>query len=206
MLFPDFAQVLEAARNGDRAAIDRLVAELYPKVRELVHNSLATDLRRKRPWLTAMFSTGDVVQDVFCGVIRDLDDFHSVHDGAFVKYLATMVKNRLVDTVRFHQAHRRDVRRDRDQIDADVVAHAEDPASVAELEDELRAYARALATFPQREQVLLRERLSGAQTFRQLAELLGYGSEDAASRAFHAAQARLLLRLGRIEDGSKGRE
>ncbi|MEZ5966177.1 MAG: sigma-70 family RNA polymerase sigma factor [Planctomycetota bacterium] len=199
MLFPDFAEVLAAARAGDRAALDRLIAELYPKVRELVHASLATDLRRKRPWLTAMFSTGDVVQEVFCGVIRDLDGFHSVHDGAFVNYLATLVKNRLVDAVRFHQAMRRDVRRVGNPIDEDAMARGVDPLAAAELEDELRAYTRALATFPQHEQLLLRERLNGARTFKELADLLGFGSEDAARRAFHAAQARLLLRLGQLE-------
>lgn len=205
MLFPEFPKVLAAARQGDREALDRLIAQLYPAVRDLVHASLATDLRRKRPWLTALFSTGDVVQEVFCGVIRDLDDFHSAHEGAFVNYLATMVKNRLMDTVRFHQAMRRDVRRTTD-IEGDDLAARSDPLEVAELEDELRAYARALATFPQREQLLLRERLNGTQTFRELAELLGYSSEDAVRRAFHAAQARLLVRLGRYQEGNQGRE
>ena len=154
-----------------------------------------------------MFSTGDVVQEVFCGVIRDLDGFHSVHDGAFVKYLATMVKNRLVDAVRFHEAMRRDVRRTRDQVDDDAAAASEhaDPRAVAEREDQLRAYARVVATFPQREQVLLRERLYGNQTFKHLAEVLSYPSEDAARKAFHTAQARLLLRLRSLEEGPTGR-
>jgi RNA polymerase sigma factor (sigma-70 family) len=203
MLSPDFAQTLAAARKGDRAALDRLLAEVYPQVRELVHAALATDLRRRRPWLTAMFSTGDVVQEVFCGVIRDLDGFEGVHAGAFVRYLATMVKNRLVDAVRFHEARRRDVRRARDHVDPDSVGKPVDPSSLAEYQDELIAYTRALATFPQREQVLLRERLHGGQTFKDLASLLGYGSEDAARRAFHAAQARLLLRLGNLADGGR---
>lgn len=205
MLFPDFPEVWAAARSGDRAALDRLIRELYPKVRELVHASLSTDLRRRRPWLTAMFSTGDVVQEVFCGVIRSLETFTSEHDGAFVNFLATMVRNRLLDAVRFHEAMCRDVRRASDLSDEqDVPSGQDDPVAVAEREDDLRAFASVMASFPQRDQVLLQERWKGAQTFKQLAEMLGYASEDAARKAFHAVQARLLLRLRGAKAARRG--
>ena len=205
MLFPDFPQVLAAARSGDRAALDRLLTELYPKVRELVHASLSTDLRRRRPWLAAMFSTGDVVQDVFCGVIRGLDEFDSDYGGAFVNYLATMVKNRLLDAVRFHEAMCRDVRRASDSVDDRRDGSERDaPRRIAEHEDEIRAFTAVMASFPQREQLLLRERLSGTQTFKELAESLGYASEDAARKTFHSVQARLLIRLRAQNGGATG--
>lgn len=205
MLSADFNAVLAAVRAGDRAALDRMVTSLYPPVRALVHSSLETDLRRKRPWLTAMFSTGDVVQEVFLSVVRDLEDFQGTHEGAFVNYLATLVKNRLIDAVRFHEAMRRDVRRSSERVgEQEEAPPGAGPVDLVEREEQLRAYARAIAMFPQREQLLLRERLHGTQTFKELAEMLGYPSEDAARKAFHAAQARLLLRL-RAADASGDR-
>ena len=211
MLFPDFATVLAAARTGDRAALDRLLTELYPAVRELVHTSLATDLRRKRPWLTAMFSTGDVVQDVFCGVIRGLDDFHSVHDGAFVKYLATMVKNRLVDAVRFHEAARRDGRKQIEEPTAGLAEVAADgreatPTLAASLGERAGLVREALAELPERHRRLLELRLLEDATFPAIREALGYASDETARQAFHDAQARLLVKLrlrgfGRTQGG-----
>lgn len=201
----ELLRLLAAARSGDRSATERLTAELYPAVQALVHTSLASDLRRKRPWLSAMFSTGDVVQEVFLNVVRGFDGFHGTHEGALVAYLATLVKNRLVDAVRFHEAMCRDVRRTPVRVeDTDEPSRRDGPAEVAEREEQLRLFTQVLAKMPMREQLLLRERLHGSQTFQELADTLGYPSEDAARKAFHAVQARLLLRLRPMVDQRDG--
>ncbi|MEZ5964871.1 MAG: sigma-70 family RNA polymerase sigma factor [Planctomycetota bacterium] len=200
----DFHQLLAAARAGERSATERLIAELYPSVQSLVHTQLATDLRRKRPWLSAMFSTGDVVQEVFLNVIRGLDDFQGTHEAALVSYLATLVKNRLVDAVRFHEAMCRDVRRTPVRVEeTEHLASGEEPGDLAAREEQLRLFTQVVSGLPMREQLLLRERLHGGQTFPQLATSLGYPSEDAARKAFHAVQARLLLRLRPITERSR---
>ncbi len=189
--------LLTAARAGDRGAMDELFLRFYPSVRNMVHHSLATDLRRKRPWLAAMFSTGDVVQEVFQSVIRDMEHFDGESEGAFVAYLVTLIKNRLTDAIRFHEAMRRDSRRAPhagDSLD-DQAAESRDPAEIAAAEEQLRRYTRALATLGPRERTLLRERLHGTTTFAELAQQFGYPSEDAARKAFCAAQARLLLSI-----------
>ena len=175
--------LLTAARAGDRGAMDELFLRFYPSVRNMVHHSLATDLRRKRPWLAAMFSTGDVVQEVFQSVIRDMEHFDGESEGAFVAYLVTLIKNRLTDAIRFHEAMRRDSRRAPhagDSLD-DQAAESRDPAEIAAAEEQLRRY--------------IRERLHGTTTFAELAQQFGYPSEDAARKAFCAAQARLLLSI-----------
>ena len=195
----DFRALLARSARGEREALDSLLAAYYPTVQSMVHRALATDLRLKRPWLAAMFSTGDVVQEVFCGVVRDIDTFDGEDESAFVAYLATMVKNRLVDAIRFHEAVRRDQRRairlPDSEPDQDQDQDAVDPARAAALDEQVQRFLRVVNKFEPRERMLLRERLERGVAFRDLAEQLGYPSEDAARKAFYAAQAKLVWRL-----------
>lgn len=192
----DFDRRIEAVRRGDEAAINELFERYYATVRQIVHRGLADDLRRSRPWLGALFSTGDVVQEVFISVLRDLDTFSGDSEPQFVSFLATVTKSRLVDAVRFHEAMRRDRRRVGHTGDAsELVQPNMNPADAAVSAEELGRFCAALTNFPERERLLLRRRLDSGATFDQLAQDLGYPSADAARKAFHAAQARLATRL-----------
>ena len=192
----DFLVTLAAARQGESEALDELVVRFYPTVRHKVHLALAGDLRQHRPWLVSLFSTGDVVQEVFHDVVRDLESFQGETEPAFISYLTTVIKNRLIDAIRFHEAARRDRRRDDARIEgADFASPARSPSNRVEEVEELEHVARVLSSFPTRERHLLRERLEKASTFDELAEQLGYRTSDAARKAFYTAQARLLIRL-----------
>lgn len=193
---PDFRASLAAARAGEGWALDALAKRFYPTVERIVHHRLATDLRSSRPWLTARFSTGDVVQEVFQGVLRDLGAFAGDTEEAFVGYLAMVVRNRIIDAVRFHEADRRDGRRSTSTPDdLDFEAAVEDPARAVATREEVARLFEALQHFAPREQLLLRARIEGVASFSELAAQLGYGSESAARRAFYGAQARLTLLL-----------
>lgn len=192
-----FLGTLERARQGDKEALEALAERFYPVVQELVHQRLASDLRRSRPWLSARFSTGDVVHSVFEGVLWDLGAFAGKTEEAFVGYLATVVRNRILDSLRFHQAAQRDGRAGRPlEEDFDVEGAEGDPAEAAEQAESVARLLVALREFEPRVQHLLRARLEGLASFRELAEQLGYGSESAARRAFFDAQARLSVLLG----------
>ena len=86
----------------------------YPLVEQRVRRLLACDLRRGRPWLAAKVSTGDIVHEVFVSVLRDEQAIPTRSDQAIAAYLGRLVRNRLVDTLRHHQAARRDSRRTKD--------------------------------------------------------------------------------------------
>lgn len=192
-----FLETLENARSGDREALDVLANRFYPVVQELVHQRLATDLRRSRPWLSARFSTGDVVHSVFEGVLWDLGAFAGRTEEAFVGYLATVVRNRILDALRFHQAAQRDGRKGHPITgEFDIEGLEADPAEFAAAAEDSARLLAAIARFEPRVQHLLRARLEGLASFRELAEQLGYGSESAARRAFFEAQARLSIELG----------
>ena len=107
----DLAPLLAAARRDDAVAIDELFRRFYPRVQHLVHRDLSRDLRTKRPWLSSRFSTGDVVQEVFRKLLRNLNGIEADTEAAFCGYLSVVIRNRLLDAIRFHEAARRDGRR-----------------------------------------------------------------------------------------------
>lgn len=190
-----FRPTLAAAQGGDRGAQEELFRRFYPDVQRIVHRKLAGDVRKGRPWLAARFSTGDVVQEVFRGLLTDLRGFAGESEEAFVGYLAMMARNRLIDAVRFHQASRRDgrctVSKERDNVPGH---EAEPQLEAAELEEAL-LFRELIQTFPEREQLLLRGRTEQDLPFKDLAEQLGYASPGAARRAFYTAKAKLAIRL-----------
>lgn len=192
-----FPTLLEGARRKDPAALDELARRFYPGVERQVHHRLATDIRSRRPWLSARFSTGDVVQSVFEGVLLDLDAFAGTTEEAFVGYLTTVVRNRILDAVRFHEAAQRDGRRGVPLEGTGAGQGGEpDPAEAAITAERMTLLLATLEEFEPRLRHLLRARMEGLASFRELAEQLGYGSESAARRAYFDAQAKLALRLG----------
>jgi len=192
-----FSSLLERAKQKDASALDELAERFYPVVQALVHQRLAADMRRSRPWLAARFSTGDVVHSVFEGVLWDLGAFAGTTEEAFIGYLATVVRNRILDALRYHEAAQRDGRRIHSMsADFDAEGVEADPADAAISAEELGTLLAAMADFEPRVQHLLRARIEGLASFRELADQLGYGSESAARRAFFDAQAKLALRLG----------
>ncbi len=195
----EFHALIEQAARGVRAAQDEVFRRFYPSVRSMVHRALDRGLRANRPWLASAFSTGDVVQEVFMCVLRDLDDVEGRTEASFAGYLATLVKNRLIDAVRFHEAVRRDARRARVELGEDGLAQeSKGPGEKASAREEVDAFLAAVATLSARDRLLLRERLEHETAFADLATNLGFPSADAARKAFYVAQAKLVMRLRTI--------
>lgn len=200
-----FFETLERAKEGQRDARNELIEQFYPQVRNIVHRSLATDLRTNRPWLAARFSTGDVVQEVFRSVLDDLHAFEGQTEKSFAGYLSMLVRNRIIDAIRFHEADRRDGRLSGPSIEEqDHESGDELPSGQAERREQREILFTALESLPERDRLLVRARFEETASFKELAEQLGYGSESAARRAYHAAQARIAVRL--VRDKAKGED
>lgn len=174
----------------------------YFQINNRVHRLLDRDLRRGRPWLAAVLSTGDVVHEVFLGVVRDFESFRGRSEHAFVAYLARLVHNRLIDAVRHHEASRRDQRRvQRDVIDIHE-AQASPGSRLAGRED-ANLLASILLCLPARDRALLRGRLEDEESFQALARSLGYASADSARKMFRRIQARVLAMMQMAKEGRK---
>lgn len=79
-----------------------------------------------------------------------------------------------------------------------------DPAFVAMQAEQAREVEQAMAELEPRLRHLVRARIEGLASFRELAEQLGYGSESSARRAFFEAQSKLALRLSNLRSAGQG--
>ncbi|MBI1380248.1 MAG: sigma-70 family RNA polymerase sigma factor [Planctomycetaceae bacterium] len=196
-----FQTLIDRARRQDPDALGELVTRFYPRVEQQVHLSLARDARLGRPWLRARFSTGDVVQEVFRNVIQDLTTFSGTSEEGFCGWLATLVRNRIVDAIRLHEAGRRSGRAESPMLAGAAPlppSKATDPAAAAMQIEQAELVERALCELDPQTRHLVRARIEGLASFRELAEQLGYGSESGARRAFFEAQSKLALRLAAL--------
>jgi RNA polymerase sigma factor (sigma-70 family) len=189
--------LLAAAKSGSMPARAALVARFHARVAALVHAQIQRRLRPQQHALLRLLSTGDVVQEVLLDVLKNLDRWDGDSEAAFTALLATLVEHRLLDQIRRSQAERRDVRRQADAGPgtAGVAQGGGGPATLAADAEQLAIYRDVLASFPERERALLALRLEDGVEFPELAQRLGWPSADAARKAFHAVQARLVLRL-----------
>lgn len=194
---PGLPELLAAARAGSADARNELVTRFYDRVAGLVHRQMQARLRPQQHALLRELSTGDIVQEVFVDVLRGLDRWEGDREEAFVALLATLVEHRLLDQIRRAQAARRDVRRvgDAGPMTAGVQADGRSPATLAGNEEQMRIYREVLATFDDRERAVLALRLEDGLEFAEIAERLAWNTPDAARKAFHLVQAKLLLRL-----------
>lgn len=195
-----FAQLLARVAAGDAAAQDELITGLYPRVRQIVHRELQHDFRKNHAWIMPLFSTQDVVQGVFEKVVRNLSSCEFADEAALVRYLGTVVRNRLLDAVRFHEAGRRDARRSAQAPTGGVPALGIEsgegsPELAADLSERAEALSAVLAELPERHRSLIQLRIVDEEAFPEVARQLGYASAETARQAFHEAKARLLVKL-----------
>lgn len=196
----EIRDLIAAARQDDAEARDELVRRLYPKVQRIVHQRLNSSIRRDNPWVRSLFSTGDVVHDVFIGMLASASDIADQGEEAVVRYLAVSIQNRLLDMMRHHRAMRRDVRRragtseggaNPDLVPADGAGIPGDSSAA----DKVSAYQEVLLTLSTKYQAVLRLRLEQGQPFAKIAEVVGLPTADAARKLFHYAHAKLLALL-----------
>lgn len=196
----ELQELVTGAAQGQPEAQNELITRFYPRVQSIVHRQLEQDFRKRHRWILPLFSTRDIVQEVFAGVIQRLEDCDFPDEDALVAYLSTMVRNRLLDAVRFHEAGRRDSRRREsepergiDSIKADT--SGETPELAAALAEQAELVRTVLDEFSERHRELLKLRLSEDQSYPAIAEQLGYASAETARQSFLDAQARLLVKL-----------
>lgn len=193
----ELQELINRSKQGDERARALLIEQFYPPLRDMVHRELSLELRRAKPWLAALFSTGDVVHDVIIGVLRNLGGFEGSDEKAFVRYLHTSVTHRLLDTIRFHEAARRDRRRVGGETDFAMASPstAVSPIQAASRSEQARGVREALRHLTSRDRALLEMRFRRDAAYTEIAFEFGLPSAEAARKAIRTARARALMKL-----------
>jgi RNA polymerase sigma factor (sigma-70 family) len=191
---------IHQAALGDKAAQDRVTTACLPHVKQIVHKGLEHDFRKRHRWIMPLFSTQDIVHEVLVAVIAGLEDTSFDNPEMFYGYLSTVVRHRILDAVRFHEASRRDSRKSIASETAgisNIASPSQDvtPTLAASIGERASLVREALDALTERHRIMLEMRLMQDATFPQIKDALGYSSDETARQAFHAAQAKFLVKL-----------
>src|SRR5438128_860855 len=115
---PDTQELLDQARKGDAAAVDRLLTQHREGLRRMI--ALRLD-----PALAGRLDASDVVQDVLLEASRRLQDYLRNPAMPFQLWLRHMAKDHIIDAHRRHcQAQRRSLDREQPLIPAGLADHS----------------------------------------------------------------------------------
>ncbi|MEW6744289.1 MAG: RNA polymerase sigma factor [Planctomycetota bacterium] len=151
------SQLLRRWHAGERAALDKLLADHLPWLRDRVHRLLS-------PLLRLRGDTMDYVDDVLLRLLRDIPRFHISNSRLFRGLLLQIVVNELKDKQRFYTAARRDMARERPLasvvLELDPPLHTSaSPSQVAQRHEEeaIVRLALELLECEQRDVIVLRD-------------------------------------------------
>jgi len=199
---PDLAQTFELvqrAQKGDGAALGTLLGRYQERVRALVRRRMGESLRRE-------LESGDMVQEAMVEVLEGFERFELRDETAFVRWLSTLVENRLRELARFHGAAKRDRGR---EVRIDGSDSSDERAGANELAEQALAspseevsrreekslLAEALETLSPRHRDVLVARESGAE-WDVVARRLGLPTEAAARMLHTRARIALARKIG----------
>jgi RNA polymerase sigma-70 factor (ECF subfamily) len=176
-------QLIERARQGDGAALDRLVARHLTPLRRWARGRLPA-------WARDVADTDDIVQDTLLRTVKSLDGFEARRPGALLGYLREAVLNRVRDEIRRTRRLPEDVTLDEREPDA-----GRSPLEEAIGAEAIGRYQRALDALEPGDREVIIGRVEMGYTYEELAEALGKPSADAARKAAKRALVRLIERM-----------
>ena len=178
-------ELLDRARQGDDAAIERLFARHLRPLQRFARGRLPG-------WARDLADTDDLVQDALLQTFKRLEAFESRHPGALQAYLRQAVLNRLRDELR-RQA-RAPTRVDAAGIDLESGGSRLEEAVGLET---MAAYEQGLSRLKLEEREAVIGRLEMGFSYEELALALEKPTPDAARKAAQRALVRLAEEMQR---------
>jgi RNA polymerase sigma-70 factor (ECF subfamily) len=192
----DTQELLEQARQGDAAAVNRLLAVHRDPLRRMI--ALRLD-----PALAGRLDASDVVQDVLLEASRRLKDYLQDPVMPFSLWLRHLARDHMIDAYRRHRkAQQRSLDREQalvvsglaDRSSAELVAQLFDqeltPASAAIQQEMRRRLEAAIASLDENDREIILMKLQENLANQDVAAILGL-SEAAASMRYLRAVRRL---------------
>jgi RNA polymerase sigma factor (sigma-70 family) len=178
-------ELLDRARKGDQAALDRLLARHAAPLRHWASGRLPQ-------WARDLTDTDDLVQEALLQTFKRIDQFEVRGTGALYAYLRQAVLNRIRDELR-----RRGRRPDAMGLDGSERDGGVSPLEHAIGRQMTERYERALARLSPQDQELIVARVEMGCEYEELAESLGKPTKDAARKAAKRALVRLAEEMAR---------
>ena len=174
----------------DQAEWNAMIAGYLPQLKRFAQAHLPAHLR-------GTITADDLVQDAVLNGIRQLHRLEFRHEHAFLSYLLTSIRHRIVD----------EVRRTRRQPALLLAGNWNVDPSVSPLQrlitrENLRRYAKALACLADRDRQLIVLRLVRGLSCVDVADRLGMRSQAAVHMAGKRALQRLEKRLNQVDSPS----
>lgn len=173
------AALIERARHGDREAVNVLFDRHIPALKRWASGRLPH-------WARDLADTNDLVQATALDAFRQLHAFEVRGDGALQAYLRQALMNRLRNELR--RLSRKPAPAVLDSALADAGLS---PLDAAIQQQKLDRYTAALARLGPEERDAVIGRIEFGLSFRELAELLGKSSPDAARMTVTRAVVKL---------------
>ncbi|MGE0463915.1 MAG: RNA polymerase sigma factor [Vicinamibacterales bacterium] len=180
-------ELLQRVKEGDRQALESLVARYLPRLTRWASGRLPR-------WARDLSDTDDMVQDTLMRSLRGLGGFEMRGEGALQAYLRQAVANRVRDELR-----RRMRRPDHGTLPAELPALEPGPLEATIGATTLARYERALQVLDAEAREAIVARVEMGCSFAEIAEMFGKPSSDAARMMV----SRSLLRLAEVmRDGA----
>jgi RNA polymerase sigma factor (sigma-70 family) len=176
-------ELIERARGGDSAALDRLFARLYTPLRRWTRGRLPG-------WARDLADTDDLVQEALVQTFKRIGDFDPRGGGALQAYVRQAILNRIRDELR--RAGRRP---SPGEFDGHEVDGGLSPLEHAIGREAVERYERCLARLKPREREALVARIEMGFDYVELADLLGTPTPDAARKTAERALVRLAAEM-----------
>lgn len=173
--------LIRRIRGGDAAAREILLGRYLPVLRRWARGRLPASARD-------LSDTDDLVQVTLLRALNHLDEFEARHAGSFLAYLRQILLNQVRDELRRQQRRPGGVELD------DELPDLETPPLVEQMlgHERVRAYEKALARLPKRQQELIVMRMEFGMSYPEIA-----AEVDGTPDAVRVMIARAIVQLSR---------
>ena len=178
-------ELIERVRQGDKEALERLIARHAAPLRRWTTGRLPR-------WARDLADTDDLVQDTLIRTFKRIEEFEARGVGALQAYLRQAVMNRLRDELR--RKGRTPQKVDWDGLDLEAPGSPLEEAIGREAFDRYKA---ALARLTPAEREAIIGRVEMQYSYSDLAEILGRPTPEAARKAVQRALLRLAEEMNR---------
>jgi RNA polymerase sigma factor (sigma-70 family) len=178
-------KLIERVRQGDKEALDRLMARHVKPLRRWISGRLPR-------WARDLADTDDLVQDTLLRTFRKMEDFKPQSVGSLQAYLRQAVLNRLRDELR--RKGRAPAMIDLDDVQLEARGS---PLEDAIGQQALERYEAALTRLRPDEREAIIARVEMDYSYEEMAEALDKPSAEAARKAAKRALLRLAEEMKR---------